>query len=120
MGFSRKSTEDLFAELQSLQQKYDVVLNLYEEKLKESLHTEQSLIKKEADIQAIIENSMDSIWSIDTNYDIQYINDIFKESFYQSFGVQLTKGLTAPDSSSGISTNKSICASSFSVEFKNC
>ncbi|MGE0020980.1 MAG: PAS domain S-box protein [Draconibacterium sp.] len=93
MGFSRKSTEDLFAELQSLQQKYDVVLNLYEEKLKESLHTEQSLIKREADIQAIIENSLDSIWSIDTNYNIQYINNIFKDSFNQSFGVQLTKGL---------------------------
>ena len=98
MGFSRKSTEDLFAELQSLQQKYDVVLNLYEEKLKESLHTEQSLIKKEADIQAIIENSMDSIWSIDTNYNIQYINDIFKESFYQSFGVRLAKGINILES----------------------
>ena len=98
MDLSRKSTEDLFAELQSLQQKYDVVLNLYEEKLKESLYTEQSLIKKEANIQAIIENSLDSIWSIDTNYNVQYFNDVFKESFYQSFGIQLTKGLNILES----------------------
>ncbi len=98
MDFSRKSTEELIAALQSLQQNYDNVLNLYEAKLSESLHTEQSLIKNEANIQAIIENSLDSIWSIDTKYNIQYINDIFSDSFFQSFGVQLAKGVNILES----------------------
>lgn len=92
MDFSRKSTEELIDELHSLQQKYKVVLDLYEEKLKENLHAEQSLIENNANIQAIIENSRDSIWSIDTTNKIQYINNVFSDSFYQTFGVKLAKG----------------------------
>ena len=81
MDFGKSSAEELISELQSLQQKYNTVLNLYEEKLNENLHTKQSLLENEANIQAIIENSLDSIWSIDTDYNIQYINEIFSESF---------------------------------------
>ena len=97
MDFGKSSAEELISELQSLQQKYNTVLNLYEEKLNENLHTKQSLLENEANIQAIIENSLDSIWSIDTDYNIQYINEIFSESFKHTFGVRLEKGMNILD-----------------------
>jgi PAS domain S-box-containing protein len=54
---------------------------------------EQKLRESEANITAIIENSLESIWSIDNKYRIQYVNDVFAQSFFQSFGVHLKKGV---------------------------
>ncbi len=53
---------------------------------------EQSLHESEATLKAIIENSLESIWSIDTNYNIQYVNEMFVQSFHNTFGIQLAKG----------------------------
>ncbi|MDB4334802.1 PAS domain S-box protein [bacterium] len=57
----------------------------------------EALLESEANLTAIIENSLDSVWSIDTNYRINYINDVFRETFKQSFGVQLKKGMSLLD-----------------------
>jgi len=54
---------------------------------------EQSLRDSEANLKAIIENSLESIWSLDTNYRIKYVNDVFPKSFEQSFGVHLSAGV---------------------------
>ena len=57
-----------------------------------------ALRKSEADLKAIIENSLENIWSIDVNYNIQYVNKLFKDAFFQSFGVVLDKGVNILDS----------------------
>jgi len=46
-----------------------------------------------ANVTAIIENTNDSIWAIDTKYQIIYINNVFKTEFQLAFGVQLEKGM---------------------------
>jgi len=53
----------------------------------------ESLQKSEANLKAIIENSLESIWSIDTEYKIQYANEVFVKAFEQSFGVRLAPGV---------------------------
>ena len=98
MDFHEKSKEQLIDELHVLQQKYDSVVALYEQKIMEGRQTENSLYESQANIKAIIENSLESIWSIDTNYNIQYINKIFVENFQQTFGVLLEKGVNILES----------------------
>ena len=93
MDFEVKTNQQLLAKLQELQLKYDSILALYEQKIKESAQVENELRENEANIKAIIENSLDSVWSVDTNYHIQYINDVFAESFFNAFGVHLGKGV---------------------------
>ncbi len=46
-----------------------------------------------ANIQAIIENTPDSIWAINPNYELIYINGVFKREFFHSFGIQLETGM---------------------------
>lgn len=52
-----------------------------------------SFIESKANIQAIIENTTDSIWAINLNYEIIYINEVFKNAFKNSFGVTLSIGM---------------------------
>jgi len=57
-----------------------------------------SLRKSEANLKVILENSLDSIWSIDTDYRIQYGNEVFVKAFAQTFGVLLAPGLNLLES----------------------
>ncbi len=98
MNFQAKSKEELLNELNELQQKYNSVIALYEKKIEESRQTEKILRENEANIKAIIENSLESVWSIDTNYKIQYVNEVFATSFYQTFGAHLQKGVNILES----------------------
>lgn len=45
-----------------------------------------------ANIHAIINNTDDSVWAIDSDYKITYINHRFKQDFLQSFGYELKIG----------------------------
>jgi len=54
--------------------------------------TEKVIVENEANLKAIIENTLENIWSIDTNYRIQYVNDVFVKAFKQTFGADLSKG----------------------------
>ena len=49
--------------------------------------------KLEKDLQAIIENSFESVWSINADYEIQYVNEQFVREFQKTFGVKLAKGV---------------------------
>jgi hypothetical protein len=63
-------------------------------------HSKQAEIKLResgANLKAIIENSMESIWSVNTNYEIQYINAVFVNSFHQTFGIKLMQGMNIID-----------------------
>jgi PAS domain S-box-containing protein len=42
-----------------------------------------------ANISAILDNTKDSIWAINSKYEIIYINSVFQEAFNQSFGIKL-------------------------------
>jgi len=61
----------------------------------------ESLKESEANLKAIIENSLESIWSIDTDYRIQYANEVFVREFEQAFGVHLEKGTNLIDALPG-------------------
>lgn len=47
------------------------------------------LLRSEANLSAIIENTEDSIWAINTSYEILYANANFVSAFEASFGVHL-------------------------------
>lgn len=58
----------------------------------ESRKAHMRLLESEANLKAIIENSLDSIWSINNEYEIQYVNETFIREFYNNFGFELKKG----------------------------
>ncbi len=97
MDFQEKSKEELDKELNELQKKYNSIVDLNEKNSKERFQTEKILSENEANLKAIIENSLESIWSIDLNYRIKYINEVFANTFELTFGVRLVKGMNILD-----------------------
>ncbi len=59
--------------------------------------SEAKIRENEANIQAIIENSLENIWSINADYEIQYVNEQFIREFQNTFGVKLAKGVKILD-----------------------
>jgi len=57
-------------------------LNEAIEKMKES----------NANIKAIIENTTNNIWAVNTDYKLTYINKVFKDEFIKTFGIELNIG----------------------------
>jgi PAS domain S-box-containing protein len=45
-----------------------------------------------ANVTAIIEGTTSNIWAFDRNYNILYINQLFQQEFYHTFGVRLEPG----------------------------
>lgn len=41
------------------------------------------------DLPAIFENTTDSVWAINTNYELTFANRIFKKAYHASFGIEL-------------------------------
>lgn len=72
----------------------------------ESRKAHMRLLESEANLKAIIENSLDSIWSVNREYEIQYVNETFIREFYTNFGIELKKGVNVikslPDGFSNI------------------
>lgn len=54
---------------------------------------EEALFVSRANLTAIIENTFDSIWAINTAYEIIYINGVFEQAFFLSFGIHLKPGM---------------------------
>lgn len=46
----------------------------------------------QASMKAILENTFDSIWSVDRDYRIIYVNPVFRDDFRAAFGVALEAG----------------------------
>lgn len=59
----------------------------------ERKQAEADLKQARANMQAIIENTLDNIWAINTHYEILYTNDVFARAFQAVFGVLLTSGV---------------------------
>jgi PAS domain S-box-containing protein len=53
---------------------------------------------KSANITAILGSTLDSIWAFDRDYNIVYINEVFREEFLKSFSVRLDLGISLIDS----------------------
>ena len=63
----------------------------------ERKEAEKRLRRNEANLEAIIENSLESIWSINRSYKIEYVNQLFSDSFYANFGKRLATDVNALD-----------------------
>jgi PAS domain S-box-containing protein len=61
----------------------------------------QDLLNTKANLTAIVENTLDSIWSINTKYEITYINEVFANDFLATFGVLLKPGINILESLPG-------------------
>lgn len=51
-----------------------------------------------ANVTAIIEGTTNSIWAFNRSFEIIYINQVFQEEFYQTFGVHLKPGVSLIES----------------------
>lgn len=68
-------------------------LNLIQaEEREESQELKKQLMTSDAHLKAVLDNTLYSIWSLDRNYFITYINDVFYNAFLAAFGVKLSIG----------------------------
>lgn len=53
----------------------------------------QTLQEREANLAAVIENTEDAVWSIDSHYQVVVFNSVFKRQFGTAYGVELYPGI---------------------------
>lgn len=58
----------------------------------------QNLRESETNLVALIENTLDWVWSVDTDFRIITINTPFRETIRQVFGIELQKGISTVES----------------------
>lgn len=58
---------------------------------------EESLRESQLYLEVMLDNPFESIWSIDKDRRLRYINNYFKRAFKGSFGVDLQKGVNVQD-----------------------
>jgi PAS domain S-box-containing protein len=68
------------------------------EDITETKNNLNAIKESEANLKAIIENTLENIWSIDRNYEIKYVNEVFNSAFESTFGVRLIKGTNIVES----------------------
>jgi len=61
----------------------------------ECIQMEEYLKESETNLNALINNRNDSIWSIDMNYNFIIFNKYFKKAYFSVFNIQLKKGMNA-------------------------
>jgi PAS domain S-box-containing protein len=52
----------------------------------------QKLNETEVNLRAILENSLDSIWSVDNDFRVTYVNEVFKTAFKHAFNAEPAVG----------------------------
>jgi len=68
------------------------------EDISENKNSLSAVKESEANLKAIIENTLENIWSIDRNYEVKYVNEVFNNAFEATFGVRLQKGTNIVES----------------------
>jgi signal transduction histidine kinase/CheY-like chemotaxis protein len=71
---------------------------IIEERTNELLLAKEIAETNSANVTAIIEGTQSSIWALNRNYEILYINHVFQTEFEQTFGVKLLPGTSLVDS----------------------
>jgi len=61
--------------------------------ISELKRTEKALIASESNLQALINNKNESIWSLDNNYDLIVCNDYFRDSYLAAYNEELKVGM---------------------------
>lgn len=54
---------------------------------------EETIKKSEANLNSLINNRDESIWSIDNNYNFIIFNNFFRDEYFASFNIELKKGM---------------------------
>jgi len=90
----RQGGENFVAEvsLSRFEQDTEIYIQAIVRDVTERRRAERKIRESEANLKAIIENSLESIWSVNTSYEIQYVNEVFASAFMETFGVQLGIG----------------------------
>jgi PAS domain S-box-containing protein len=65
----------------------------YIEDITERRQAKEKLRDAQANLSAIVENTSDNIWSVNTKYELVYINQVFKDSFLDSTGAIIETGM---------------------------
>lgn len=68
------------------------------EDITEKKQAEIAVKENEANLKSIIENTLESIWSVNLDYEIQYVNEVFASAFKKTFGVELSRGVNIIES----------------------
>ncbi|NQU54744.1 MAG: PAS domain S-box protein [Bacteroidetes bacterium] len=56
---------------------------------------EQALKESEANLFSLINNRVESIWSIDNNYNYIIFNNFFKDAYFATFSIELQQGMNS-------------------------
>jgi PAS domain S-box-containing protein len=59
----------------------------------EMMRTEKALILSESNLQALINNKNEAIWSLDNNYNLIVCNEFFRISYLAAYNVELKLGI---------------------------
>lgn len=87
-----KTAEQLKIELENLHREYMSLKESFEKDLAERIRAEQALIISESNLQALINNKSQSIWSLDRNYNLIVCNDYFRQAFLAAYRHELKLG----------------------------
>ena len=63
----------------------------------ESKRAEKALKEAQSNLQALLDNRIDSIWSLDRNYNYLVFNKSYADVIYSNLGIRLEKGMNALD-----------------------
>ncbi|MCS6835380.1 MAG: ammonium transporter [Anaerolineae bacterium] len=87
----------LFAELASIALDNAQLYQAAQEELRVRIQTQSRLAMNEANLSALIENTQDSIWSVDTNYRVLICNTSARVGFGALFGAEMQVGCNILD-----------------------
>ncbi len=57
----------------------------------------QKLNEAKVNLRAILENSLDSIWLVDSEFRNTYVNEVFKAAYSSTFNIELSEGVRIID-----------------------
>jgi PAS domain S-box-containing protein len=93
MSDKSKKYDLLIKELNELQKNFDSLKESYERDITERLRAEEALILSESNLQALINNKNQSIWSLDTSYCLIVCNDYFRNAYLAAYNEELKLGV---------------------------
>jgi PAS domain S-box-containing protein len=88
-----KTKSELLLELEELKEKFQSLKEAISKDYSEVKRTEEAGVVSESNLQALINNKNESIWSLDTDYNLIVCNDFFRNSYKLAYDVDLKLGV---------------------------